>query len=84
MLSTGFAKDKTADQLVMSEAIKMAEQLNIDIRINTGSRELNRRLILITIGHENRPTRNWSWRWAPEVRRIANGQDGRRCHSLGQ
>lgn len=35
MLSTGFSKNKTADNLAMASAAEMAEQLNIVVRTNT-------------------------------------------------
>ena len=35
MLSTGFSKNKSADELAMASAADMAEQLNIVVRNNT-------------------------------------------------
>lgn len=70
MLSTGFAKDKTADQLVMSEAGKMAEQLNIDIRINTRVTGIEPSAHLITIGHEKLPYTQLVLAVGAEVRHV--------------
>lgn len=53
MLSTGFAKSKTADQLVMANAGKMAEQLAIDIRVNTRVTAIDTPNRCVQIGSES-------------------------------
>ena len=52
MLSTGFTKGKSASDLAMADAGKMAEQLNITIRTNTRVTGINAEGHNIVIGEE--------------------------------
>jgi rubredoxin-NAD+ reductase len=52
MLSTGFTKGKTATDLAMADAGKMAEQLNVTIRTNTRVTGINAEAHTILIGEE--------------------------------
>ena len=52
MLSTGFTKGKTASDLAMADAGKMADQLNVTIRTNTRVTAINAESHTISIGEE--------------------------------
>jgi rubredoxin-NAD+ reductase len=52
MLSTGFTKNKTADDLAMSTAGAMAEQLNAVIRTNTRVTQINTDKQQVLVGEE--------------------------------
>jgi rubredoxin-NAD+ reductase len=52
MLSTGFTKGKTASELAMADAGKMAEQLNVTIRTNTRVTGIDAQAHTIFIGEE--------------------------------
>jgi rubredoxin-NAD+ reductase len=52
MLSTGFTKNKTADDLAMSTAGAMAEQLNAVIRTNTRVTQINTAKQQVLVGEE--------------------------------
>lgn len=52
MLSTGFSKNKTADELAMASAADMAEQLNIIVRTNTEVTDIDTVDRFIKIGDE--------------------------------
>lgn len=52
MLSTGFGKNKSADELSMAEAAEMAEQLNIVIRTNTQVTDINTADHTLKVGDE--------------------------------
>lgn len=52
MLSTGFTKGKTASDLAMADAGKMAEQLNVTIRTNTRVTAIDAETHTIFIGEE--------------------------------
>ncbi|ASP38032.1 FAD-dependent oxidoreductase [Bacterioplanes sanyensis] len=52
MLSTGFTKDKTAEQLAMASAADMAEQLNIVIRTHTRVTNIDPAMKKVFIGEE--------------------------------
>mgnify|MGYP000698805160 CR=1 FL=1 len=53
MLSTGFTKGKSASDLVMGDAGKMAEQLSITIRTNTRVTSINASEHTISVGEES-------------------------------
>ena len=53
MLSTGFGKNKSADELAMASAAEMAEQLNIVIRNNTRVTRIDAEAHEIFIGDES-------------------------------
>lgn len=52
MLSTGFGKNKTADELAMASAADMAEQLGIVIRTNTRVTHIDPKAHKVFIGEE--------------------------------
>lgn len=52
MLSTGFTKAKTAEQLSMADPGKMAEQLNIDVRTYTTVTDIDTNQHVVRIGDE--------------------------------
>lgn len=52
MLSTGFTKGKSANELAMADAGKMAEQLNVTIRTNTRVTDINAEAHTVFIGEE--------------------------------
>ena len=52
MLSTGFSKNKTADELAMATAADMADQLNIEIRTHTQVTAIDRAKHCVYIGDE--------------------------------
>ncbi|WP_304941510.1 FAD-dependent oxidoreductase [Bacterioplanoides sp. SCSIO 12839] len=52
MLSTGFGKNKTADELAMSTAADMAEQLNIVIRTHTRVTNIDAASKTVFVGEE--------------------------------
>ncbi len=52
MLSTGFTKGKTASELAMADAGKMAEQLNVTIRTNTRVTAIEAQAHTVFIGEE--------------------------------
>ena len=52
MLSTGFTKGKTASDLAMADAGKMADQLNVTIRTNTRVTAINAESHTVSIGEE--------------------------------
>ncbi|CCK78048.1 Rubredoxin reductase [Oleispira antarctica RB-8] len=53
MLSTGFTKGKSASELAMADAGKMAEQLNVTIRTNTRVTSIDPETHTIFIGEES-------------------------------
>lgn len=52
MLSTGFTKDKTANDLAMADAATMADQLNIVVRTNTRVTDIDAKAHKVFIGEE--------------------------------
>jgi rubredoxin-NAD+ reductase len=52
MLSTGFTKGKSASELAMADAGKMAEQLNVTIRTNTRVTSIDAEAHTVFIGEE--------------------------------
>ena len=62
MLSTGYGKNKTADELAMNTAAGMAEQLNMTIRTNTVVTAIDIDAHTISLGDENGlNTASWFW-----------------------
>jgi len=76
MLSTGFTKSKTADELSQADAASMVEQLNIEIRTHTevtGIDSANHRLM---IGTEALEYRQLVLAWGADVIRLDIAGDG--------
>ena len=51
MLSTGFTKNKTADQLAMADAVTMAQQLDVDVRTDVGIATLDASNSAVTLSN---------------------------------
>lgn len=67
MLSTGFGKGKTADQLAMADAVKMADQLNVIIRTNTQVTAIDAEQHTLFIGEEPVQYAKLVLAWGAEV-----------------
>ncbi|MAD44675.1 MAG: FAD-dependent oxidoreductase [Oceanospirillaceae bacterium] len=67
MLSTGFSKDKSADQLAMASAADMADQLNIVIRTNTRVTNIDAAAHRVFIGEEPVPYSKLVLAWGAGV-----------------
>src|SRR5690606_21669011 len=67
MLSTGFGKNKTADELAMASAAAMAEQLNIVIRPNTRVTHIDAAAHKVFIGEEPVEYSKLVLAWGAEV-----------------
>lgn len=67
MLSTGFGKNKSADELAMASAGEMAEQLNIVIRTNTRVTHIDPQAHRVFIGEEPLEYSKLVLAWGAEV-----------------
>lgn len=67
MLSTGFGKNKSAEQLAMASAADMAEQLNLIIRTNTRVSHIDAAGKTVFIGEEPVPYSKLVLAWGAEV-----------------
>ena len=67
MLSTGFGKNKSAEQLAMASAADMAEQLNLIIRTNTRVSHIDAAGKTVYIGEEPVPYSKLVLAWGAEV-----------------
>ena len=67
MLSTGFGKDKSAQQLAMASAADMAEQLNLVIRTHTRVTHIDSDRKNVFIGEEPVPYSKLVLAWGAEV-----------------
>jgi rubredoxin-NAD+ reductase len=67
MLSTGFGKNKSAEQLAMVSAADMAEQLNLIIRTNTRVSHIDAAGKTVYIGEEPVPYSKLVLAWGAEV-----------------
>ncbi len=76
MLSTGFAKHKDADGLVMAEPGAMAEQLNAEIRTHTRVTAIDPERQCLWIGEEALAYRDLVLAWGAEVIRAPVAGDG--------
>ena len=76
MLSTGFTKDKSADELSMADAGAMAEQLNIDIRTFTTVTAIKPDQHLLEIGDEQLSYSKLVLAWGADVIRLSIPGDG--------
>lgn len=70
MLSTGFTKGKTADELAQSDAAGMAEQLNIELRTHTTVTGLDPEGHCVLIGDERLVYSKLVLAWGADVIRI--------------
>ncbi len=83
MLSTGFGKNKTADELAMASAAAMAEQLNIVIRPNTRVTHIDAAAHKVFIGEEPVEYSKLVLAWGAEViRPRVEGDAGDRIYSI--
>ncbi|MEQ5835654.1 FAD-dependent oxidoreductase [Marinobacter sp. NFXS9] len=76
MLSTGFTKGKTADELAQSDAAGMTEQLNIELRTHTTVTGIDAANQCVLIGDERLPYRKLVLAWGADVIRIPLDGDG--------
>lgn len=70
MLSTGFTKSKTADELAQAEAGAMAEQLNMELRTHTRVTSIDPDAHEVLIGSERLAYRKLVVAWGAEVIRL--------------
>ncbi|MCH8497925.1 MAG: FAD-dependent oxidoreductase [Marinobacter sp.] len=83
MLSTGFTKDKSADELSMADAGAMAEQLNVDIRTFTTVTAIKPDQHLLEIGDEQLSYSKLVLAWGADVIRLSIPGDGQsHVHSI--
>lgn len=83
MLSTGFTKGKSADELAQSDAAGMAEQLNIELRTHTTVTGIDAPGHCVLIGDERLAYSKLVLAWGADVIRIpleGDGQDA--VHSI--
>ncbi|WP_203142326.1 FAD-dependent oxidoreductase [Marinobacter mangrovi] len=76
MLSTGFTKGKTADELAQSDAAGMTEQLNIELRTHTTVTGIDAVNQCVLIGDERLPYSKLVLAWGADVIRIPLDGDG--------
>lgn len=76
MLSTGFTKGKTADELAQSDAAGMTEQLNIELRTHTTVTGIDAANQCVLIGDERLPYCKLVLAWGADVIRIPLDGDG--------
>ncbi|TBW58805.1 FAD-dependent oxidoreductase [Marinobacter halodurans] len=76
MLSTGFTKGKTADELAQSDAAGMTEQLNIELRTHTTVTGIDPDNQCVLIGDERLPYSKLVLAWGADVIRIPLEGDG--------
>ncbi|ROT98868.1 FAD-dependent oxidoreductase [Marinobacter sp. R17] len=76
MLSTGFTKGKTADELAQSDAAGMTEQLNIELRTHTTVTGIDAANQCVLIGDERLPYSKLVLAWGADVIRIPLDGDG--------
>jgi len=67
MLSTGYGKNKTADELAMNTAAGMADQLNMTIRTNTRVTGIDADAHTISLGDETVPYSKLVLAWGAEA-----------------
>jgi len=79
MLSTGFGKNKSAEQLAMASAADMAEQLNLIIRTNTRVSHIDAAGKTVYIGEEPVPYSKLVLAWGAEVVRPRVEGDAEDC-----
>ncbi|MEL7401381.1 MAG: FAD-dependent oxidoreductase, partial [Pseudomonadota bacterium] len=79
MLSTGFGKNKSAEQLAMASAADMAEQLNLVIRTNTRVSHIDAAGKTVYIGEEPVPYSKLVLAWGAEVVRPRVEGDAEDC-----
>ncbi|WP_430460880.1 FAD-dependent oxidoreductase [Thalassolituus sp. LLYu03] len=83
MLSTGFGKNKSADELAMGSAGEMAEQLNIVIRTNTRVTHIDPAAHRVFIGEEPVEYSKLVLAWGAEVIRArVEGDAGDSIYSI--
>ncbi|MDX1588671.1 MAG: FAD-dependent oxidoreductase [Oleiphilaceae bacterium] len=76
MLSTGFTKEKTADELAMASADKMAEQLNLQVRTFTRITAIEPDDHCIRVGNEVIAYHKLVLAWGADVIRLNLEGDG--------
>ncbi|MCK7542673.1 FAD-dependent oxidoreductase [Marinobacter bryozoorum] len=76
MLSTGFTKGKTADELVQADAGAMAEQLNMEIRTHTRVTGIDPGAHNVLIGDERLHYRQLVLAWGADVIRLPDAVSG--------
>ncbi|PAV25674.1 rubredoxin-NAD+ reductase [Tamilnaduibacter salinus] len=76
MLSTGFTKDKTADELAQSDAAAMTEQLGIELRTLTHVTGIDPDAHEVLIGDERLPYSRLVLAWGADVIRLNLAGDG--------
>lgn len=76
MLSTGFTKAKTADELAQAEAGAMADQLNMELRTHTRVTGIDPETHEVMIGNERLAYRKLVLAWGADVIRLPEAVSG--------
>lgn len=76
MLSTGYTKGKTADELAQAEAGAMAEQLNMELRTHTRVTGIDPQAHQVMIGSERLTYQKLVLAWGAEVIRLPEAVSG--------
>lgn len=83
MLSTGFTKGKSADELAQADAVGMAEQHSIELRAHTRVTGIDTGAHCVLIGDERLPYSNLVLAWGADVIRLAlEGSGHEHIHSI--